>query len=364
MSKCKKANASVVDKVVDFGRQLFAGVLRSRCGALSELSTLARFQPGTKGFARRYAKLLPLRTELQSAYEAAVRSELPVAGLRLGIFDDTSIEKSGKQFPKQQIHHEHSDHSYFSGMKALSSSVYQNGKLAAIDTQLTGKGDSKLELAKALADRLMTAFSVDIFLFDSWYCRQQLLKHIQEQGKVFISRARRNSKVLLGEGEEQRLDALFRGMPHDAYGHIRVGGRSFWIIDCTLELKAYGTLRVVVSKDAVHAKPIFLVTNALNFAAKFTVQLYLKRFAIEVFFKDAKQHLNFSTFQCRSPDKWQLHFQLLQILHWALQKKNSISRVVRQIREDFDACLSYINGNPLIQRFFTELRAVCGYWET
>jgi len=359
----RKSNRdSVIDKSVDFGRQLFAGVLRSRSGALSELSTLARFLPGTKGFARQYAKLLPLRIELQSAYETTVRRELPAAGLRLGIIDDTGIKKAGKQFPKQQIHHEHSDNSYYSGMNALSSSVYQNGKLATIHSQLVGKGDSKLALAKTHVDKLIREFSVEIFLFDSWYCKQPLLAHIQQQGKRFVSRARRNSKVLLGE-EQQRLDALFRGMPHSPYEQIRVGERSFWIIDCTLELKAYGELRVIVSKDAAHTKPIFLVTNAFNFSAKFIVQLYLKRFAIEVFFKDAKQYLNFSTFLCRSPEKWELHFQLLQILHWALQRKNSISRTVRLIREDFNACLSHINRNPLIQRFFAELRAACGDWE-
>jgi len=353
----------ILDKSVDFGRKLFAGVLRSRTGALTELSRLARFQHGTKGFTRQWQKLLPLRERLQTAYREVVRGAFPTAGLRLGIIDDTSIKKAGTHFPKQQLHYEHSDNAFYSGMKALSSSVYQNGKLAAVNTQLVGTRDNKLDVANQNVNLLIQQFSVDIFLFDSWYCKQPLLDTIQQKGKRFVSRLRCNSKVLLGT-EAQRLDTLFYGMPHDQYDAIRMNEKSYWVMDCTLNLNAYGTLRVIVSKDAVHAKPIFLVTNAFNFSAKFVVQLYLKRFAIEVFFKDAKQYLNFSTFLCRSPEKWELHFQLLQILHWALQKRNSISRIVRQIREDFDACRSYINANPLIQRFYAELRAVCQDWET
>lgn len=67
-----------------------------------------------------------------------------------------------------------------------------------------------------------------------------------------------------------------------------IHGRSFWIIDLTLELNAYGTSRVISSKEGVRDKPIFLIANAYQFSAKCIVTLYLKRFTIEVFFKDAK----------------------------------------------------------------------------
>src|SRR3989338_8552861 len=337
-----------IDKVIDFGKQLFAAVLRSRTGALSELARLLRFQKGTKGFEREHDRLLPLIKELKDAYRVSILEAMPSMGIRLGIMDDSDIEKSGKTFPKQQIHHNHTKHSFFSGMKVLSSAVYQNGKIAIANSCIVGKEDNKIEVAKKEVDNLIADFLVEIFLFDSWYCKNPLIEHIKNKNKLFVSRLRCNTKSQFDEDEE-RLDSLTRSMPHNEYEHMKINGKSYWIKDLTLNLKAYGESRVVISKEGVYDKPIFLLTNAENFSAKFIVQLYLKRFCIEVFFKDAKQFLNFGTFLCRKESKWDIHFLLTNILHWAIQTKKSISRTVMAIRENIADCLLFINENLLLR---------------
>ena len=63
----KNKTEKVIDKVIDFGRQLFASVLRSRTGALTELAKLLRFQKGTKGFEREYNKLTSIMGEIREA---------------------------------------------------------------------------------------------------------------------------------------------------------------------------------------------------------------------------------------------------------------------------------------------------------
>jgi|SRR3989344_696179 len=354
----KNKREKVIDKVVDFGRQLFAAVMRSRTGALTELAKLLRFQKGTKGFEREYNKLIPLIAEIKDAYQTSILQTLPSVGLRLGIFDDSKIEKSGKTFPKQQIHHNHTNDSFYSGMKALSSAVYQNGKLAVVNSCIVGKEDNKIEVAMQEADRLIADFLVEIFLFDSWYCKNPLIDHIKSRGNLFISRLRCNTKSEFDEDEE-RLDAIVKGMPHKDYEHIKINGKSYWVKDLILSLKAYGESRVIVSKEGVYDDPIFLLTNAESFSAKFIVRLYLKRFCIEVFFKDAKQFLNFETFLCRKECKWDLHLLLTNVLHWAIQVKNSISRTVRLIRENITSCLLFINENWLLRKFFEELKKKC-----
>lgn len=355
----KQKIAKEVDKLFDFGRQLFASILRSRTGSLSELSTLLRFEKGTKGFERRYEKLLPLINEIKEAFKKVVLENFPLEGLRLAIFDDTDVKKTGRNFPKQQIHHNHSDNSFFSGMKVLSSAIYQNGKTAVVDSVIVGKDDNKLEVAKQEVDRLIIDFFVDVFLFDAWYCKDPLTQHIQDKGKLFISRGRRDTKVDFDNNEYQRLDALFKNLPHREYKQIKIHGKSYWVCEVIFQLKSYGRLRVIVSKEGQHDEPIFLITNALNFSAKFIVALYLKRFSIEVFFKDAKQYLNFETFFCRKESKWKLHLLLTNILHWSIQIKNSISKTVRDIRESVDKCLLFINQNSMLNKFFDELSKRC-----
>lgn len=347
-----------LDKVIDFGKQLFASVLRSRTGALTELARLLRFKNGTKGFERQYKKLVPLIEEIKESYRSIILETFPSAGLRLGIIDDTDIKKSGKMFPKQQIHHDHTNNSFYSGMKSLSSAIYQNGKAAVVNSTIIGKDDNKIEAAKKEVDYMISDFLVDIFLFDSWYCKNPLIEHIKNRSSLFVSRLRCNSKSEFGEDEE-RLDVLAKGMPHKEYGQISINGKSYWIKDLVLDLKAYGRSRVIISKEGVHDEPIFLITNAMNFSAKFIVRLYLRRFCIEVFFKDAKQFLNFETFLCRKEHDWDLHLLLTNILHWAVQIRNSISRDVRAVRENIADCLLFINGNPLINKFFDELKKRC-----
>lgn len=348
-----------IDKLVGFARQFFVGVIKSRTGSLSEIATLLRFQKGTKGFDRMYEKLLPLINEIKEAFKKVLLENFPSEGLRLAIFDDTDVKKTGKTFPKQQIHHNHSDNSFYSGMKVLSSAIYQNGKTAIVDSVIVGKEDNKLEVAKQGVDKLIIDFFVDVFLFDAWYCKDPLIQHIQNKGKLFVSRGRRDTKVDFDNKEYQRLDALFKSLPHREYEQIKIHGKSYWISDVLFQLKSYGKLRIIVSKEEQHDEPIFLITNALNFSAKFIVVLYLKRFSIEIFFKDAKQYLNFETFFCRKECKWDLHLLLTNVLHWAMQVKNSISKTVRRIRESVDKCLLFINQNSLLNKFFDELSKRC-----
>lgn len=357
--KTKRCKTVSFDKLVDFGRQLFASVLRSRKGSLSEMALLLRFKQGTKGFERCFKRLFPLMTALKEAYRQVVLKCLPCKGLRLGIFDDSSVKKTGKSFPKQKIHHDSVDGTFYSGMKVLSSAVYQSGKLATVTSEIVGEEDNKLEKAKDITDVLIDDFLVDILLFDSWYCKAPVIEKVIARKKLFISRSYRNSKVELEDDFSIRLDHLAKNLSHSQYEQIKVHGKSYWICETTLDFEKHGTLRVIISKDGQHKEPIFLVTNAEKFSAKFIVTLYLRRFSIEIFFKDAKQFLNFETLFCRKPEIWDLHLHLTNVLHWAIQKKKSISKTVRAIREDIQSCLLFINENPLIQKFLDELTELC-----
>ena len=353
----KQKTSKDIHKLFDFGKQLFASVLRSRTGSLSELSTLLRFQEGTKGFERRYNKLLPLMEILKQAYKNLVLSTLPEEGLRLGIIDDTTTEKSGKKFPKQTKHHNSAKNRFYSGMKTLCSSIYQKGKVATISSEIVGKGDNKLLIGKEHIDVLLKEYFVDIILFDSWYAKSEIIEYLVEKKVPFVSRLRSNN-VVLGEIRKISLKKFAEQIEHKQFKKIKMNNKSYWIYDTTLNLQAYGNLRIIISKRGVHEEPIFLVTTT-NFSSQFVVKLYMKRFSIEIFFKDAKQFLNFETFLCRNTQKWDLHLHLINLLHYVIQKRDSISKTVRNVRENIADCLLFINQNSLLNKFFDELSKGC-----
>lgn len=358
MPHAKNIMKACIDKLVDFGKQIFAATLRSRTGSLSELAKLLRFQSGTPGFHRMYEKLLPLRKILQKVFMQCVKAAFGGEGLRLGILDDSPIKKTGKKFPKETIQHDHESNAFFDGLRVLTSIIYQNGKTAAISSELIGKEDNKLEVAIKKVKQLIKDFLVDIILFDSWYSKNPLIDYLVQKKILFITRVRKDTKTLFAEDEE-RLDALAKSIPHLQYKLTKIYGKSYWITDLTLDLKTYGKLRVIISKEGQFDEPIFILTNIQNFSASFIVKLYLRRFTIETFFKDAKQYLNLETFQCRKQSKWDLHLLLINILHWAIQMKNSISKTVRAVRENIDACLLFINENERLRDFFERTRKKC-----
>ncbi|KKQ79304.1 MAG: hypothetical protein UT01_C0043G0002 [Candidatus Daviesbacteria bacterium GW2011_GWA1_38_7] len=158
---------------------------------------------------------------------------------------------------------------------------------------------------------------------------------------------------------EEKATVAVRKIPHKDYTPIKIKEKSYWIYEKKIDFKTFGLLRVVVSKEGVHDEPVFFVTNNDKFTAKFIVKLYLKRFSIEVFFKDAKQFLNLETFLCRNAQKWDIHLLLTNVVHWAIQKKNSISKMVRKIQENISECVFFINENRAIEKFFDELRRKC-----
>ena len=159
--KCKKKKDVKIEKVIDFGKRFFATVLRSRKGALTELSRLLRFQNGTRGFHREYERLLPLIAELKEAYKQCVLSTFHSIGFRLGIIDDTGIKKTGEEFPHEKIQHDHTTNSFFTGMKVISSSVYQYGKVATVSSRIVKEEENKLLLARDDVDLLIDDYFVD-----------------------------------------------------------------------------------------------------------------------------------------------------------------------------------------------------------
>jgi len=347
------------DKDVGLLQSFAAAMLRSRRGVLTEFATLLRFQQGSRSFHRHYERLTRRVDEFKALLREQIQEHLhDKKGLTLAIFDDSTIKKTGKQFEGEGIHHDHAGGRYYHGYTACTTAMYKQGKVGVLETEFANDKKTKLEQCQTAFTSTCKDINPDVFLFDTWYALEPLLTTINELGKIYVTRLR-NNRVVLFDDEKVSIRALAASIDHNQYHRIRIRGRTFWVLDLQFDLNGLGEQRVVISKNDVFADPIFLTTNHEGFTTKFVVSLYLKRFAIEVFFKDAKQFLNLETFQCRSQQKWDLHLTLIHLLHWCIQKKNSISKTIRAIRESVDKIMSYINTNKLFNKFLDDLKNRC-----
>ncbi len=95
----------------------------------------------------------------------------------------TVLRSRGEKFPHEKIQHDHTSNSFLTGMKVISSAVYQYGKVATISSRIVKENDNKLLLARDDVDVLIDEYFVDVFLFDSWYCKSPLLEKIRGREK-------------------------------------------------------------------------------------------------------------------------------------------------------------------------------------
>ena len=103
-------------------------------------------------------------------------------------------------------------------------------------------------LAREDIDLLINDYFVEIFLFDSWYCKSPVIEKVNDRGKIFVSRLRADSSV------EQRnkhipIHELIHKIPHKQFQLVKIKGKSYWIYEITLQFKTYGMLRIIASKE-------------------------------------------------------------------------------------------------------------------
>jgi len=346
------------DDISGFFKRFATVMFSARKAVFREYCLLLRFPRGSDRFRRQFDYLGSLLDEMHKVFEQLVNDELQGrAGLTYAIFDDSSIKKTGLCFEGEAVHHDSVSNTFFHGFKLACAAVYRAGKFGIVEASVDYS--SKMDACKQAFTRLCNSeLSPDVFLFDAWYAAQELLTMIDQLGKIYITRLKSNIIVDCND-EEIPLRALARSIEHTEYERIRVNKKTYWTIDILLTLKNYGKQRVIISKNAVFADPVFLTTNSKNFSTKSIVAIYLKRFIIEVFFKDAKQFLHLETFQCRTLQRWKTHFLVITILHWCVQTKKSISKTILPIRHSIDKITSYINKNQQLQKITDELLLKC-----
>jgi hypothetical protein len=162
-----------------------------------------------------------------------------------------------------------------------------------------------------------------VVLFDSYYLCSKVVKACKNRGFVFVSRAKKNRKIFVQSGKKReystnvskRGSLLFRKMRN--IQTIRGGSkgtRKFRVIGEIGRLSKVGTVKLVFSQEYQRSRKIVcLVTNNKKMTNRHVLDAYAQRWWIEVFFKEAKQHLGLSDYQTGHYEGIQKHLYLVAI---------------------------------------------------
>lgn len=205
-------------------------------------------------------------------------------------------------------------------------------RLRAADPEFAAQHQAfatKLTLACHLvADASQRDLPFSLVLFDAWYLAPEVVAESERHHTGWSSILKKNRKLqtqglqltaahgqrLRFPNSESKVEDLVPLLPQSAYHPVPVNDETtYYATTFTARIETLGKVRIVVSfaDPACQGSYAVLVTRQMNWEAQRILGAYCGRFQVEVFYKEAKQHLGFTDSQCRTAPAMQKHWYLV-----------------------------------------------------
>ena len=237
------------------------------------------------------------------------------------IIDDSVTHRTGDQLPNAGWFYDHAENDTVWGQNLVFSQYADEKTTYPLGFRLCEKeAESKIDHAKALVDEAHeVGVPADTYLFDSWYCSQELVEHVESHDKDWISVLKSNRHVEYG-GEMIRVDALAERIDTT---EREVDGETYNIWTKKLNVSKLGEKKVLISEkvtDEDEENPVkYLVTNKIDAPTKQLIRTYSMRWRIETFFRDSKQDLGFEDCEVERDAGANRHWHLLMLAYSCLR---------------------------------------------
>lgn len=268
--------------------------------------------------------------------------------------DDVLVEKSGKQMEGVGYLKDHC-----SGKTVLShnmvSTFYRNGKQRVpLYSQLYFKDNvadqldiwfkTKIQIAVDLLRLSLAQVTPEVIVFDSWYMAKDILEFISSRGLTWISKAKNNRLIFIDE-KWVSLKWYAKHLSKKSFSRIDkvVDEKRYkWFFEATVTMKNVGEIKLVVLRTRKNSKSFsFLTSNNTKLNGLQVLGYYKKRWSIEVFHRDCKQHLGIGEYQARKLDAVVIHLHLVFLAYTLLKNawcNPPLQKVLNGIKAIGSAC--------------------------
>lgn len=266
------------------------------------------------------------------------------------IADDTIAPKSGKQMELVSYHFDHKAGRSVLGNQCLqlgyhnginffpidvafnTSSRRPNNHCRDIDKRTNGWQRRKEALCKK-TDTLVqmigrawnSGINASFVLFDSWFAHDDVVSKIVNIGYGVICRLKKGHVKYTYQGKRYTLKTLWQQVARNQaqyIGKYQVKGTCL-----NVTLPKSGDIRLLFVSDGKKQWHVFLCTD-LELDATEILDYYTKRWAIEVFFKDAKQMLYLGKEQSKTYDAMVASYSIVMIRYLLLVYIISKQRII------------------------------------
>jgi len=263
-------------------------------------------------------------------------------GKKAFVVDDTVAQRFGKKMPSISSHFDHTSGRHMMGQQVLTLGLSCDEGFVPLDSELfisqtkaiglpepfkdgrstvakryqTAQQCTKPEMVKAMVNRVLnTGIVADYLLADAWFGSKAMIRLTQDTALVPVLRMKKNkmkyrmSEIVRGNVVAKELDvqALYKRYVRKAWQPIYGQKYQAKAVDVELNLaetkepEQWIKVRLLFvrgntgdSQQTVgkHDWAVFLTTDTALSETEI-LELYSMRWAIEVYFKEAKQHLGF-----------------------------------------------------------------------
>jgi len=298
----------IVMQIVTSGARTLSGLSQSAPGFVTEW---------------RFRRLLSagywsLKVLLHWFAEEAIKSlPTPENKVVYVIADGSKKDKRGQKNPAAQKGRMNEHHAWFFGIKFAVLMVAWDNYRIPVDFQMVlPKGHPDYKKENELFRHMLSHFQppdwakVVMVIGDAAFAAKDNMKLIQARDKAdsqrrwgFVFAIARTWNMADGKS----LRNLVKHTPHRGYRQTWIprlpdhkGRKTFWIFEKLISLKHLGDVTVVLTKKGRNAGPKntkLLVTNLLELTGRQVIDIYQRRWAIEILFKELKSGLGLGEHQ-------------------------------------------------------------------
>ncbi len=260
---------------------------------------------------------------VQTIYEEAERTGKPV----ICIVDDTIASKtkpsSQAMHPIEAayFHQSHLKKKQDYGHQAVGVMLACNGIVLNYAIVIYDKSRSKIQIACDIANELPISPTPSYFLCDCWYSCVKVMDAFLAKGFYTIG-ALKTNRVIFPAGIKQQISqfAQFIRKMDSNVNLVTVGKRQYYVFRYEGKLNDLEDAVVLISfpKNAFessHALRSFICTDC-SLSTQEILNLYLDRWPIEVFFRQAKQKLALDKYQIRTSTGIRRYWLLMSLAYY------------------------------------------------
>ena len=261
--------------------------------------------------------------------------------------DDTILEKSGPHMEGTGWFYNHTTGKNVWGYNFVST-FYSNGEESIpmsfapyVKSDMTERHfKTKLQLGRELLEKALVYVKPEAITFDSWYGAKELFDFLTARGQTWITEAKTN-RVIMWEDEWLQVKQVFKRTSKESYKRINSeveGTRFKWYLEVETMMKNVGKVKLVFLRKRRNSKTFTaLIINNTDLSTSQIIQYYKKRWDIEVFYRDCKQHLGMGECQIRKLDAVVRHLHLVFLAYTLLKGSACISTYFSHILKGIKA---------------------------